>query len=81
MIRSKNPREKPVIDIDGPQGNAFVLLGVAKDLCKQLKIDWNVVSDEMRSGDYEYLLQTFDRYFGDYVDLVRSVPNDEDDDE
>lgn len=79
MIKSKGGR-KQEIDLDGPSGNAFVLLGVARDLAKQLGLDWNAISADMRSGDYEHLIQVFDNHFGEYVDLVRS-DRDEDDDE
>ena len=37
-ILTKEPR-KQVIDLTGPQGNAFYLLGLASKLCKELKAD------------------------------------------
>ena len=37
MIRNKTPKTGPiVIDLTGPDGNAFVLLGYAKNFAKQL---------------------------------------------
>ena len=72
MIRNKVPNEGPlVIDLTGPDGNAFVLMGKAKSLAKQLKFDSNKIINEMMSGDYEHLIQVFDRYFGDFVILER----------
>lgn len=71
MIRAKQEPKEIVIDLTGPQGNAFYLLGTAKDLCHQLDLDWNYVYSEMTSGDYENLLQVFDHYFGDFVILER----------
>ena len=72
MIRNKVPNEGPlVIDLTGPDGNAFVLLGYAKKFAKQLKFDSDKITNEMMSGDYEELLQVFDRYFGDIVILER----------
>ena len=72
MIRNKVPNEGPlVIDLTGPDGNAFVLLGYAKKFAKQLKFDSDKITNEMMSGDYEELLQVFDRYFGDFVILER----------
>ena len=65
------PKRKKEIDLTGPQGNAFVLLGIARDLARQLKRDPDVITEEMQSGDYENLISVFDREFGDYVDLVR----------
>ncbi len=72
MIRNKIENTGPiVIDLTGPEGNAFVLLGYAKQYAKQLKFDEKKIVNEMMSGDYEELLKTFDRYFGDYVILER----------
>ena len=72
MIRNKIENKGPVvIDLTGPEGNAFVLLGYAKQYAKQLKFDDKKIINEMMSGDYEELLKTFDRYFGDYVILER----------
>ena len=72
MIRNKIENKGPVvIDLTGPEGNAFVLLGYAKQYAKQLKFDEKKIVNEMMSGDYEELLETFDRYFGDYVILER----------
>lgn len=71
MIREKNPYAERVIDLTGPQGNAFVLLGLAQDLCRQLELDPKAVLEEMKSSDYENLIQTFDKYFGEYYTLER----------
>ena len=72
MIRNKIVNKGPiVIDLTGPEGNAFVLLGYAKQYAKQLKFDEKKITSEMMEGDYEELLETFDKYFGDYVILER----------
>lgn len=71
MIKKKSEREFLEIDLTGPDGNAFVLLGYAKGLCRSLKIDYVEVKKEMISGDYESLVSTFERYFGEYVILYR----------
>lgn len=41
MIKSREemPRGPIEIDLNGPQGNAFYLIGLAKTLAKQLKIE------------------------------------------
>ena len=40
MIRKKQEKYGPyVIDLTGPQGNAFVLLGYAKQFARQLQFD------------------------------------------
>ena len=71
MIRAKQPVNEIVIDLTGPEGNAFVLLGYASRFSKQLGIDVETVLSEMKSGDYENLIEVFDRYFGDFVVLER----------
>ena len=63
-----------VIDLTGPQGNAFYLLGTAQNFCKQLGMsekNTQAILDEMRSSDYENLIQVFDREFGSVVTLER----------
>ena len=75
-IRSKSERPgSPIeIDITGPEGNAFVLIGYAKKLSKQLGYDDDHIEriiEEMTLTDYEGLLHTFDREFGSFVTLWR----------
>lgn len=71
MIRAKKQQTELVIDLTGPQGNAFFLLGTARNLANQLDLDANSIMEEMKSSDYENLLQVFDKYFGDFVILER----------
>ena len=70
-ILSKDTTKKQVVDLTGPQGNTFFLLGTAMKFCRQLDMDGDSVLDEMKSGDYEHLIKTFDKYFGMVVDLER----------
>ena len=74
-IRKKEERSGPIdIDLSGPEGNAFVLLGYAANFCKQLgydKLRTERILDEMRLTDYEGLIHTFDREFGLLVTLWR----------
>ena len=72
MIKYKKMKTGPVeIDLTGPDGNAFVMIGYAKNLAKQLGLDGKKIQTEMMSGDYENLIQVFDREFGDFVDLQK----------
>ncbi len=74
MIRDTPSDAKPEIDLRGPGGNAFALLGNANKLARDLGFDSETVQaiqKEMTAGDYENLLVVFDKHFGDYVDLVR----------
>lgn len=66
--------KKPFIDLNGPQGNAFFLLGTAKRYYKEIgksKEETDKLLEEMTNCDYENLLKVFDREFGKYVDLYR----------
>ena len=72
MIRKKEKiRESIIIDLTGPDGNAFALMAYANEFAKQLDLDSKVIIKEMQSGDYENLLQVFDGYFGSFVILER----------
>lgn len=71
MIRTKQPKQEIIIDLTGPEGNAFVLMGMAKNFAKQLGKDSEAITGEMMAGDYEHLLSVFDREFGDYIILER----------
>lgn len=68
--------ERIVIDLDGPDGNAWVLMGYATRWARQLHLDGEKITKEMRSDDYENLLKVFDSYFGEYVTLLRSRKGD-----
>jgi DNA-directed RNA polymerase subunit K/omega len=70
MIRDRID-STPVIDLTGPQGNAYALMALASRYARQLGLDSDAVLAEMQQGDYENLVQVFDRYFGEYVILER----------
>ena len=74
----KMKKDKPgapiEIDLTGPEGNAFVLLGYARRFCHQLMYDKDKterIIEEMMLTDYEGLIYTFDREFGSFVTLWR----------
>ena len=78
MIRSNKDRPRgptPIeVDLTGPEGNAYYLLGLANDLGKQLGYDKekrNLILKEMQLTDYEGLLYTFNREFGTLATLWR----------
>ena len=71
MIRQKKQPSEIVIDLTGPEGNAFSLMARATELAKQLSFDGASIVEEMTTGDYENLISVFDKYFGDYVILER----------
>ncbi len=76
MIKSRE--EMPVrgieIDLLGPEGNAFALMGYADRIGR--KLGWSTahrkaIIKTMRMSDYEGLLITFEEFFGDYVTMYR----------
>jgi hypothetical protein len=72
MAILEKPKQSGItIDLTGPQGNAFYLLGTAKNLAKQLDLNGLVIMEDMQSGDYENLLEVFDNHFGNIVTLYR----------
>lgn len=81
MIKEKTHPRKRIIDLTGPEGNAFILIGIANNIYTQLGVEhfkllhgilsWEEIKDQLTSGDYENLIQTFDKYFGSIIDLER----------
>lgn len=72
MIRKKvENHEKPVIDLTGPDGNAFSLLAMAKGWSQELGLSWEPIKEDMTSGDYEHLIEVIEKHFGNYIILER----------
>lgn len=70
-IKKKKYKGTIEIDLTGPDGNAFVLLGHAKTYSKQIGLSFDKIRDEMTSGDYDNLVKVFDKYFGAFVTLYK----------
>jgi hypothetical protein len=68
---SEKKKSKLEIDLSGPDGNAYVLMGIATKLAKQLGQDSKQIINEMKSSDYDNLVNVFDSYFGEHVILYR----------
>ena len=72
MIKSKIKNYNGIeIDLTGPDGNAFVLIGTAGNLAKQLGLDGKAIRTEMMAGNYENLINVFDKHFGNFLTLYR----------
>jgi len=74
MIKEKKSTDGIEVDLTGPQGNAFYLLGLVSSFGRQL--GWSSeeitkITTEMMSGNYENLISVFDREFGSFVTLYR----------
>ena len=71
MIRESKV-SMPVINLDGPDGNAFALMAYAKRYAKDVGYasdEMDTMFDRMRAGDYKNLIKVFDEYFDGYVVL------------
>jgi hypothetical protein len=95
MIRKKVAAKEIVIDLTGPEGNAFFLLAQVRRFAHHSRVPEDEVESamdglfeamgheelvtsrsekilaEMKSGDYEHLIEVFDRHFGHFVILER----------
>ncbi len=74
MAIKSHTNQKPTIDLNGPDGNVFALIGHARSLGKQLGFSAEKAKglrEEMMSGGYQNAIEAFDREFGDYVDLIK----------
>jgi len=77
MLKKGNS-SKRFIDLKGSGGNAYSILATAKGICDQLKevdpkkYDWEKIEEEMKFGNYKNLVETFEKYFGDFVDIYNS---------
>ena len=63
--------ENIILDLKGADGNAFVLLSVAKDLSHSNKFNWDNIYSELTKSDYENLVNVMENYFGVQVLFVR----------
>jgi hypothetical protein len=67
--------EKQIIDISGPKGNSFYLLGAAAVFSAKLGYTLSEIDDlqlEMKSGNYDHLLEVFNSHFAEYVELTNN---------
>lgn len=83
LISGEGDAERISIDLRGPSGNAYSIMGLAQVLANQLnragaaKLNIDRILEEMKSGDYKSLVLTFEKYFGDYVDIYNADVLDE----
>ena len=69
--KSEMKDRRPEIDLTGPCGNAYVLMGIASNMARQLGRDPEPIIVRMKAGNYNHLLEIFEAEFGEYVDLYR----------
>jgi len=71
-IVKKSKQREIVIDLTGPDGNVFVLMGYARRFANDLGLDGDKIINEMKSSNYENAVEVFDKYFGSFVILLRN---------
>lgn len=62
-----------IIDLSGPEGNVFVLMGIAANLIKQKghsQIFIGEVMDDMKSKNYHHALDVFESHLKDIVTFI-----------
>lgn len=76
MIKPRFMKLDKMIEIDlaGPDGNAYMIMALARKLyIKQGydQDDCDILIKHMKLGDYEHLIEVFDYHFGHCVILYR----------
>lgn len=70
MLEVKKEFEIPTIDLTGPDGNVFYLIGTAKRWAKQLGKSPEVIVEGMMSKDYQNAVAIFELEFGHICKLI-----------
>ena len=78
MILEKQESGMIDIDLTGPDGNVFYLMGVAKKLTRTLNdrreneyLVWSDIQADMMSSDYDHAVEVFEEHFGHIVILYK----------
>lgn len=69
------------IDLSGPDGNANFLITQGRAWCRQMAYDEGRFTREATSGDYNQVLATMKKYFGNVVTLLNEPTEGADDEE
>ena len=72
MIRKRVEKFETVVNLDGPDGNANNLIGLAIRIMRDSRMSEEEIKEivkELMSGDYKNLVMTFDNYFKSSVVL------------
>lgn len=78
MIVRKDINESITIDLDGPDGDAFSIMGIVNFILKKSSVkDYKIeiIMNDMMSGDYNHLIKIADEVVGSIVTF--ETQNDE----
>lgn len=78
-IIKKTKQTRTEIDLTGPQGNVFFLIGQGlrwgQDIFAWEKEEREAFKAEMMSDDYTHAVETFNNHFGFFCDLIMADPD------
>ena len=57
------------VDLTGPDGNAFALIGMVYEICEEIDRNPNRIVRDMKSGYYDNLVEVFKRELEGYVEV------------
>jgi len=60
-----------VIDLSGPHGNVFYIMGRAKVVAMDKGINPVPILEDMRSGDYDHTLDVVEKELGEHICFTR----------
>jgi hypothetical protein len=75
LVINAPQKTKIDVDLEGPDGNAFQLVGIAIGVAKQIGWDRDDIAafrTKCYSGDYGNVLALVDKNFGDFINLEMS---------
>lgn len=64
-------KNKIIINLTGPKGNIFYILGLVKKLSKELNYDFNKIHNEVLNGNYTNAIKVIEKYFGEYIIFIK----------
>ncbi len=56
---------KTIIDLQGPTGNAYFIMGIVGKILKSKGIDPKPIMNDMMSGNYNHLVEVAKKHCGD----------------
>lgn len=78
MIKSKKESRMIEVDLTGPDGSVFYLIGLAKRLANQMNrlqgdndLDPKAIQEDMMSGDYDHAVDVLEEHFGHIVIMYK----------
>ena len=71
ILKKSEFSQSIVIDLNGPEGNAYCLMGYAQIWSKQLGLNSEEIIEDMMSSNYEHLLEVMEKHFGSFITMLQ----------